>query len=96
MKLQFHEVEGNAFNITEQANSTKIVSDNKEIKNGLKTITETLENLKESVSTQRDDSSVISNKIKTVEEGIAKNQIKINEHTELEKKLEEEASFGSS
>ena len=96
MKLQFHKVEGNAFNITEQANSTKIVSDNKEIKNALKTITETLENLKESVSTQRDDSSAISNKIKTVEEGIAKNQIKINEHIELEKKLEEEASFGSS
>ena len=40
------------------------------------------------VNTQRDDSSIISNKIKTVEEEIAKNQIKINEHIELEKKTE--------
>ena len=58
------------------------------MKNALKTITETQENLKQSVNTQRDDRSIISNKIKTVEEEIAKNQVKINEHIELEKKIE--------
>ena len=87
-ELQLHKLEGNTFNMTEQANSPKILSDNKEIKNALKTITETQENLTQSVNTQRDDSSIISNKIKTVEEEIAKNQIKINEHIELEKKTE--------
>ena len=45
-------------------------------------------NLKDSVNTQRDDSSIISNKIKTDEEEIVKNQIKINEHIELKKKIE--------
>ena len=59
-----------------------------EIKDALKTITETQENLKESVNTQREDSSIISNKIKTVEEEIAKSEVKINEHIELEKKIE--------
>ena len=48
-----------------------------------------MENLKESVNTQRDDSSIISNKIKTDEEEIAKNQIKINEYIELKKKIEQ-------
>ena len=67
MKLQLHKLGGNTFNITEQVNSPKILSDNKKIKNVLKTITETEENLKESVNTQRDNSSIISNKIKTVE-----------------------------
>ena len=87
LKLQLHKLERNTFNITEQANSSKILSDNKEIENALETITETQQNLKESVNTQRDDSSIISNKIKTVEEEIAKNQVKINEHIELEKKI---------
>ena len=54
-----------------------------------KTITETQENLNESVNTQRDDSSVISSKIKTVEEEAAKSQAKINEHIKLEKKIEQ-------
>ena len=89
LKLQLHKLEGNTFNITEQTNSTKILSDNKEIKNALKTITETQENLQKSVNNQRDDSSIISNKIKTVEEEIAKNQVKINEYTELENKIEQ-------
>ena len=88
MKLQLHKLEGNTFNITEQANSSKILSDNKEITNALKTIKETQENLKESINTWRDDSSIISNKIRTVEEEIGKNQVKINEHIELEKKIE--------
>ena len=78
MKLQLHKLEGNTFNITEQANSLKIRSDNKEIKDPLKAMTETQENLKELVNTQRDDSSIISNKIKTDEEEIAKSQEKIN------------------
>ena len=51
-------------------------------------ITETQENLKELLNTQRNDSSIISSKIKTVGEEIAKNQVEINEHTELEKKIE--------
>ena len=88
MKLQLHKLEGNTFNITEQANSSKILSDNKEITNALKTIKETQENLKELINTWRDDSSIISNKIRTVEEEIGKNQVKINEHIELEKKIE--------
>ena len=75
-------------NITEQTNSPKILSDNKKIKDALKTITDIQENLKELVNNQRDDSSVISNKIKTAEEEIAKNEVKINEHIELEKKIE--------
>ena len=66
LKLQLRKLEGNTFNITGQQSSLKIPSDNKEIKNALKTIKETQENLKESVNTQRDDSSIISNKIKTV------------------------------
>ena len=41
LKLQLHKLEGNTFNITEQANSPKILSDNKGIKNTLETITET-------------------------------------------------------
>ena len=89
MKLQIHKVDGNTFNITEQANSPKILSHNLEIKDTPKTITETQENLKESVNTPRDDSSIISNKIKTFEEEIAKNQVKINEYIELEKKIED-------
>ena len=40
------------------------------------------------VNTQRDDNSIISNKIETIKEKIAKNQVKINEHIELEKKTE--------
>ena len=71
LKLQLHKLEGNTFNITEQANSPKILSDNKKIKNALKTITETQENLKDSVNTQRDDSSITSNKIKSVEEELS-------------------------
>ena len=51
-------------------------------------ITETQENLKELLNTQRNDSSIISSKIKTVGEEIAKNQAEINEHIELEKKIE--------
>ena len=35
-----------------------------------------------------DCSSIISNKINNIEEGIAPNQIKINEQLELEKKIE--------
>ena len=66
LKLQLRKLEGNTFNFTGQRSSLKIPSDNKEIKNALKTIKETQENLKESVNTQRDDSSIISNKIKTV------------------------------
>ena len=88
LKLQLRKLEGNIFNITEEANSPKILSDNKGIKNTLITITETQENLKESVNTQRDDGSIITNKIKTVEEEIAKNQVKISEHIELENKIE--------
>ena len=88
LKLQLHKLKGNTFNIMEQINSPKVLSDNKEIKDELETITETQENLKEAVSTQRHDSSVISNKIKTVEEQIAKNQVKINKHIELKKKIE--------
>ena len=41
LKLRLHKLEGNTFNITKQGNSPKILSDNKEIKNALKTITET-------------------------------------------------------
>ena len=41
LKLQLHKLEGNTFNITKQGNSPKMLSDNKEIKNALKTITET-------------------------------------------------------
>ena len=88
LKLQLHKLEGNTFNITEEANSRKIISDSKGIKNTLITITETQENLKESVNTQRDDGLIITNKIKTVEEEIAKNQVKISEHIELENKTE--------
>ena len=72
----------------EQVNSPKLLSDNKEIKDELETITEAQENLKHAVSTQRHDSSIISNKIKTVEEEIAKNQVKINKHIELKKTIE--------
>ena len=88
LKLQLNKLKGNTFNITEQANSPKIFSDNKEIKNALEAITETQENLKESVNTQRDGSSKITNKIKTVEEEIPTNHVKINEYIELEKKIE--------
>ena len=88
MKLQLNKLKGNTFNITEQGNSPKIFSDNKEIKNALEAITETQENLKESVNTQRDGSSKITNKIKTVEEEILTNHVKINEYIELEKKIE--------
>ena len=63
LKLQLHKLEGNTVNITEQANSAEMLSDNKEIKDALKTITETQENPKEPVNTQRDDSSIISNKM---------------------------------
>ena len=97
LKLQLHKLEGNTFNIKEQANSPKILLDNKEIKNALKTITETQENLTQSVNTQRDDSSIISNKIKTVEEEIGKNQVKINEHIDWKRKLNTPSrNFGSS
>ena len=89
MKLQIHKVDGNTFNITEQANSPKILLHNLEIKDTLKTITETQENLKETVNTPCDDSLIISNKIKTFEDEIAKNQVKINEYIELEKKIED-------
>ena len=76
LKLQLHKLEENTFNITEEANSPKILSDNKGVKNTLITITETQENLKESVNTQRDDGSIITNKIKTIEQEIAKNQVR--------------------
>ena len=56
LKLQLHKLEGNTFNITEQANSRKILLDNNEIKDALKTITEIQKNLKELVNAQRDDS----------------------------------------
>lgn len=45
------------------------------------------ESLKESGNTQHDNRSIISNKIKNVEEEIVKSQIKMNEHIQLEKKL---------
>ena len=88
MKLQLQKLEGSTFNITEQANSPKILLDNNEIKNALKTMTEIQKNLKESVNTQRDDRSFVSNKIKTVEEEVAKNQVKTNEDIQLENKIE--------
>ena len=88
MKLQLQKLEGSTFNITEQANSPKILLDNNEIKDALKTMTEIQKNLKESVNTQRDDRSFVSNKIKTVEEEVAKNQVKTNEDIQLENKIE--------
>ena len=88
LNLQLQKLKENTFNITEEADSPKILSVNKTIKNALKSITETQENLKESVNAQRKDSSIISNKIETAEEEIAKNQVKINKHSELEKKIE--------
>ena len=51
LKLQLHKLEGNKFNIAEEVNSPKTLSDNKGIKDALKTITVTQENLKESVNT---------------------------------------------
>ena len=86
--MQLHKSEGHASNTTEQLDSPKTLWINKKIKEALKTIRETIENLKELVNTQRDYSSIIPNKIKNVEEEMATNQIKINEYIELEKKTE--------
>ena len=60
MKLQLHKLEISTSYITEQPYSLKVLSENKEIKQPVKTITEITENLKESLNTQRDDNSVIS------------------------------------